>query len=70
MGFVPDDFTSLPPAVSTYVAHQLAVDAAALGDYGLRLQTRTDHLLAIMEYLGFRRPSEEDLDAISSDSYV
>lgn len=51
LGFVPD-LDTVPSEVIGFVARQLEVPAA-LGGYGQREQTRSDHLLAVMEHLGF-----------------
>jgi hypothetical protein len=65
MGFVPDELTKTPPAVVEYLADQLSVDHDVLSEYPARAQTRTDHLLEIMEYLGIRKTSEEDIQEIT-----
>jgi hypothetical protein len=44
-----------------FVADQLRVSPEALSGYGDREQTRSDHLLQIQYYLGFRRASAADL---------
>jgi len=47
LGFSPDDLSTAPARVVAYLAVQLGVPAAALGRYGDREHTRTDHLLEI-----------------------
>ncbi|MBD3183548.1 DUF4158 domain-containing protein [Candidatus Poribacteria bacterium] len=59
MGFVPDDLLDAPPAIIDYLARQLGASSDTLAEYGSRSQTRTEHLRMIMQYLGFRRGSEE-----------
>src|SRR5215510_5426269 len=54
MGFVPDDLRSAPPDVVACVAHQLSVDPDVRAAYGVRAQTRQDHLLAVQTHLGYR----------------
>jgi len=44
LGFVPDRVASAPPVAVARLADQLKVDAAELGSYGKRAQTRTQHL--------------------------
>ena len=51
LGFVPK-LESVPGEVIEFVARQLDV-APSLGDYGLRQQTRSDHLVELMDHLGF-----------------
>ena len=46
------DLAIVPAEVVEFVARQLDVPAS-LGDYGQRDQTRSDHLFAVMEHLGF-----------------
>jgi len=66
MGFVPDNLQGIPPAIVDYLARQLDVMPDVLAEYGTRSQTRTEHLRMIMQYIGFRRASEEDLDELSA----
>ena len=54
LGFVPDDVTSAPTAAVARLADRLGVDPAALSSYGQRVQTRSDHLAKIAEYLGWK----------------
>ncbi len=54
LGFVPDDVTAAPPAAVARLAERLQVPAGALGRYGEREQTRTEHLRAAARYLGWR----------------
>jgi hypothetical protein len=49
----------------TFVAEQLQVSPAALGDYGARSQTRTEHLQQIQLHLGFRDATREDFSALA-----
>jgi len=65
MGFVPDDFQSIPPAVVEYVARQLDTIPDDLAEYGTRDQTRTEHLQKIMDYLGYRKINSKDLGMLS-----
>jgi len=66
LGFVPDELTRTPSAVVEYLAHQLNIDASVLSEYPTRVQTRTDHLMSIMEYLDIRKASEEDVEKVTS----
>lgn len=65
MGFVPDDLQSAPSVMIEYLAHQLEVDPMALKEYGSRSQTRTDHYLLVMEYLGYRKMSSDDRETLT-----
>ena len=65
MGVCPDNLKSTPEPVITYVANQLDVNPNLLSNYGHREQTRSDHLLRIADYLGFRKASEADFVTLS-----
>jgi TnpA family transposase len=65
LGFCPDEITTAPSSVIVYTANQLGIDPPSLSTYAQRPQTRTDHLLKIQEYLGFRRASDYDLAKLS-----
>ena len=65
MGFCPDDLNAAPPEAVLYTANQLGVDPKVLAAYGQRNHTRTDHLIKIGQYLGFRKASETDLSTLS-----
>ena len=65
MGFCPDDLMTAPPTVVRYLAQQLGVAPEALADYGIRAQTRTDHLQMIQRHLGFRMADMFDLAALA-----
>ena len=54
LGFVPDVVASAPPAAVARLADRLGVVPAALSSYGQRVQTRSDHLAKIAEYLGWK----------------
>jgi len=65
IGFIPNDFNNAPSVVINYLSEQLEVDPKALTEYGTRFQTRTNHLLLIMGYLGYRKISNKDMDSLS-----
>ena len=75
MGFCPDDLTEAPNAVISYLSQQLGkFDTATpademsentLADYGTRAQTRTEHFLKVVHYLGFRSAEESDFETLS-----
>jgi TnpA family transposase len=65
MGFCPDDLTTTPPSVVRYVAFQLGIDPHDIARYGLREQTRTDHVNNVEAHLGFRRAENRDLRELS-----
>ena len=56
LGFVPN-LERVPREVVGFVARQLDVPASLAG-YGERDQTRSDHLVAVMDHLGFRHLGE------------
>lgn len=66
LGFAPDDLGTTPDEVVTYVAHQLAVPAAAIHAYGQRVKTRTTHFQQVQAYLGFRTATPLDVYALQT----
>ena len=54
LGFVPDDVTTAPPAAVARLARQLQVAPEDLDGYGVRGQTRTDHLRLVLRYAGWQ----------------
>jgi hypothetical protein len=54
LGFVPDDVTTAPPAAVARLAPQLQVAPEDLDGYGVRGQTRTDHLRLVLQYAGWQ----------------
>ena len=44
LGFVPDEVASAPGAAVSRLADRLGLAVGVLDDYGVREQTRTDHL--------------------------
>ena len=52
LGFCPDDMTTVPAVAVRFLARQLDVDPGVLASYGVRAQTRTDHLAQAKAYLG------------------
>ncbi|MGI5489623.1 DUF4158 domain-containing protein [Microtetraspora malaysiensis] len=54
LGFVPDAVTAAPPVAVARLAERLDVDPALIEGYGRREQTRSDHLRAAAEYLGWK----------------
>jgi Domain of unknown function (DUF4158) len=54
LGFVPDDLWSVPQAAVLRLANQLEVSPGALGQYGRRAQTRSDHLKVVLKYLDWK----------------
>jgi hypothetical protein len=61
LGFVPDDVTSAPPEAVARVAGHLRIPAETLGSYGSREQTRTDHLVEVAKFLGWRHAGGAEL---------
>ena len=66
LGFCPDDVTTAPPAAVRFVARQLEVDPDVLDGYGLRAQTRTDHVSQVKAHLGFRSATAGDLRQVGA----
>jgi hypothetical protein len=64
LGFVPDDLSSAPARVVSYLALQLSVSTDALQQYGDREHTRTDHLQEIQDRLKFRDADQHRLAAL------
>ncbi len=64
LGFAPDDLSQTPTGVVQHVAGQLRVPPGSLSLYGNRPHTRTDHLQAIICYLGFRKATPADLEVM------
>ena len=58
LGFVPDAVGSAPAAAVARLAERLGTAVGGLRDYGLRGQTRTDHLREIARYAGWRAMEE------------
>src|SRR5665647_3399937 len=54
LGFVPDEVSAAPPVAVARLGARLKVDPGVLACYGAREQTRTDHLLAVTDYLGWK----------------
>jgi Domain of unknown function (DUF4158) len=58
LGFVPDEVRSAPAAAVTRLSERLGIPVGALRGYGVREQTRTDHLREVTQYLGWRTMDE------------
>jgi hypothetical protein len=54
LGFVPDEVRSAPPAVVARLAGRLGLAPEAIEGYGHRSHTRSDHLLLVAKYLGWK----------------
>jgi TnpA family transposase len=66
LGFCPENLTTAPCEAIIYVAQQVGVAPEALFDYGERTQTGRQHSLEARSYLGFRRVTGEDFEALSA----
>jgi len=64
LGFCPDDVRTAPAVAVRFVARQLDVAPVALVGYGVRTQTRTDHVNQVKSYLGFRSATPGDLERL------
>lgn len=64
LGFYLPDLTTIPGAVIDFVASQIRAQPEDVRNYGEREATRTAHKQAIESYLGFRHPTENDLNRI------
>jgi TnpA family transposase len=49
LGFVPDDIASIPDEALGFVSRQVDAEAHELLAYGVRAQTRSDHLQLILD---------------------
>ena len=54
LGFVPDEVGSAPPAAVARLAERLDLGPEVLEGYGRRSHTRSDHLLLVAKYLGWK----------------
>ena len=54
LGFVPDEVSSAPPVAVARLAERLSLDPGVLEGYGRRAHTRSDHLLWVAGYLGWK----------------
>lgn len=61
LGFVPDGVAAAPGVAVERVGSRLGISTGVLAGYGRREQTRTDHLRAVMSYLGWRTADELSL---------
>ncbi len=66
LGFIPSKLLDPPEKVVRLLAHQLCISPQAITTYGQREQTKSNHLLQIMEYLGYRRTSADDLKTLET----
>jgi TnpA family transposase len=65
IGFSPDDLEIIPTTAVAFAAEQLQASPAALHNYGVRSQTRTEHLQQIQLRLGFRDATREDFSTLA-----
>jgi hypothetical protein len=54
LGFVPDEVGSAPPVAVARLAERLGLDPEAIEGYRHRAHTRSDHLLLVARYLGWK----------------
>lgn len=54
LGYVPDEVSTAPAAAVSRLAERLEIAAGELAGYGLREQTRTEHLREVVAYTGWR----------------
>ena len=54
LGFVPDEVSSAPPVAVARLAERLGLDPGVPEGYGRRSHTRSDHLLLVAKYLGWK----------------
>jgi hypothetical protein len=69
LGFVPDEVASAPAAAVARLSDRLGIAAGLLDGYGVREQTRTDHLREIARYAGWR-PADEGVEAATGVSVL
>lgn len=70
LGFIPNNLLEPPPLVIRLLAYQLDVPMNALQEYGMREQTRSDHLNQIMDHLAYRRLSRGELHTLLEEWLV
>ena len=70
MGFVPDEVRAAPPVAGARLGARLKVDPGVLAGYGAREQTRTDHLLAVTDYLGWKSAPAAGVAARELNEFV
>ena len=61
LGFLPDKLLEAPVSIINYLAEQLQVNRHSLSLYGKREKTRTDQMLEICSYLGWRKSTPMDV---------
>lgn len=61
---MPDRVVTAPPVAVARLAEQLKVDGTEIGSYGRRVQTRTDHLRLVSQYLGWRAAGPLELEEL------
>jgi TnpA family transposase len=66
LGYFPDELQQVPPAVRTFLAHQLQLLWDATAEYPWRSSTRDRHVALIRHYTGFRFPTAQDKDALAT----
>ena len=61
LGFIPESLESIPKDILTFILEQLNLQAIPdnFSHYGLRVQTKTQHILIIQKYLNFKRFDNE-----------
>jgi hypothetical protein len=70
LGFVPDEVRAAPPVAGARLGARLKVDPGVLAGYGAREQTRTDHLLAVTDYLGWKSAPAAGVAARELNEFV
>jgi TnpA family transposase len=60
LGFVPDELILAPKILLSYIENQIKVNQNCLSLYGKRKKTRTNHLVEIQTYLGWRKATNLD----------
>lgn len=65
LGFSTNDISTTPDYVVSYVSKQLLIEPSCLNQYGKRMQTQSDHLKEIQDYLGFHTSSTQELEKYS-----
>jgi TnpA family transposase len=64
LGYFPEDLQHVPPAIRTFVAHQLHLLWDRTADYPWQSSTRDRHLALIRQFTGWRFPTAEDKQAL------
>jgi len=66
LGYFPEDLQHVPPAIRTFIAHQLHLLWDHTADYPWQSSTRDRHLALIRQYTGGRFPTAQDKQELAT----